>query len=456
MSMSDAWHTMTALELGRGVESGTIDPVALTDHFLARIEEVDTERSIYIRPMPERARAEADAARDRARRGLRRGPLDGVPISWKDLYDAAGVPTTGGTKLFTDQPPPDRDCLVLARATHAGSICLGKTNLPEFAFSALGINPHYGTPANAFDDRNRRLPGGSSSGAALSVARGLAAAGIGSDTGGSVRVPAAWSGLVGLKTTAGALPLDGVLPLVRALDTAGPLTRDVADAAALFSIMADLPQFDVDGFDVSRATFLLPKYLWSDLDADVAAVLDTALDRLGKAGARLEHVDIPEFEAVTDVFVGVGDLFSATAYAEWRDAIDARPHLVYPGILRRLKLAEGLSAVDFAASYLRIEDLTRSYYRRVADATAVLCPTTVLVPPMFETMESDPDAYAAAQRRIPRNTRVGNLMRLCGVSLPAGLADGLPVSLQVYGLPDTDRNLLVISSAIERALKAGV
>ncbi|MEE8202443.1 MAG: amidase, partial [Alphaproteobacteria bacterium] len=235
--MARDWHEMSALALGAGIDAGRIDPVALTEHFLERIAAADGEHAIYLRTTPERALTEARAARGRAKAGLRRGPLDGVPISWKDLFDSAGVATTAATPLLADRVP-DADAAVLARATRAGLVCLGKTNLTEFAFSGLAINPHYGTPANPFDARTPRVPGGSSSGAAVSVARGLAAAGIGSDTGGSVRIPAAWNGLVGLKTTAGLLPLDGVVPLAPSLDTVGPLTRDVADANAVFAVLA--------------------------------------------------------------------------------------------------------------------------------------------------------------------------------------------------------------------------
>ncbi len=235
--MTMPWHEMTALALGEAIATGAIDPVDLAEHFLARIEAGDAEHSVYLAATPERARAESQAAALRAREGRRIGPLDGVPMSWKDLFDSAGVATTAASTLFADRVP-EADAALLARASRAGMVCLGKTNLTEFAFSGLGINPHFGTPANAYDAEVARVPGGSSSGAAVSVARGLAPAAIGSDTGGSVRIPAAWNGLVGLKTTAGLLPMAGVIPLAASLDTAGPLTRDVADANAVLAVLA--------------------------------------------------------------------------------------------------------------------------------------------------------------------------------------------------------------------------
>lgn len=453
--MTNAWHDMTALELGAGIASGDIDPVSLAEHFLARIEAEDTDHTVYIRATPERAIAEATAARARAQSGLRRGPLDGVPMSWKDLVAMAGEPTTGGSPLFAQQPPATHDALQLSRAMRAGMVCLGRTNLPEFAFSAMGINPHYGTPANPFDPETPRVPGGSSSGAAVSVSRGLAPAGIGSDTGGSVRIPAAWNDLVGLKTTAGVLPNDGVLPLVRDLDSVGPLTRDVADAAAIFAVLAADEPIDLEGASVEGAQFLLPDMLWSDVDDDIAAVMDDAIARLEAAGAYFTRKAVPELDEITEKFLSFGDLFSATAYAELREKVDAQPDLVYEQILRRLHLAVGASAVDVLQGWLEIDKCAERYYPRVAPYTAVLCPTSTMSPPIIADVQTDAEAYAEAQRRIPVNTRTGNLLRLCAVTVPAGLANGLPAGLMVYGLPNRDRYILRVAKGVEQALSNG-
>ena len=450
--MTGAWHGMTALELGAGIAGGDIDAVDLAEHFLDRIEQEDLDHSIFIRATPERAKAEAVAARDRAQSGLRRGPLDGVPMSWKDLVAMAGEPTTGGSPLFAQQPPATRDALLLSRATRAGMVCLGRTNLPEFAFSAMGINPHFGTPANPFDPDTPRVPGGSSSGAAVSVARGLAPAGIGSDTGGSVRVPAAWNNLVGLKTTAGVLPNVGVLPLVRDLDTVGPLTKDVADAAAIFAVLAADEPVDLAGASVKGARFLLPEMLWSDVDADISSAMDVAIGRLESAGAQIIRDEVSELDEVTKIFLTFGDLFSATAYAELREKVDAQPNLVYDQILRRLHLSVGASAVDVIHAWIEIDRCAQEYYARVAPFTAVLCPTTTISPPPIADVETDAEAYATAQRRIPINTRTGNLLRLCGVTVPAGFASGLPTGLMVYGLPDQDRYILRVAKGVEQAL----
>ena len=247
--MSDGWLWMTAADLGRGIEAGAIDARDLAEVYLDAIAAHPDAARIYVRATPERARAEADAARARARAGLRRGPLDGVPISWKDLFDTAGVPTEAGSALLAGRTP-DRDAAVLAAATRAGLVCLGKTHLPELAFSVLGINPITATPPNINDPE--LAPGGSSSGAAASVAFGLAAAGIGSDTAGSARVPAAWNDIVGLKPTHGLLTLEGVVPLRPGFDSVGTLSRSVEDASLLLAALGAGPAADLAGAPAGR------------------------------------------------------------------------------------------------------------------------------------------------------------------------------------------------------------
>ena len=192
--------------------------------------------------------------------------------------------------------------------------------------------------------------------------------------------------------------------------------------------------------------------LWDDIDEDIAEVMNAAIGRLESAGAQIVREEVAELEQVTSIFLTFGDLFSATAYAELREKVDAQPDLVYGQILRRLRLSVGASAVDVIRAWMEIDRCARDYCTRVAPFTAVLCPTTAISPPAIADVESDADAYAAAQRRIPVNTRTGNLLRLCGVTVPAGFAGGLPAGLMVYGLPDQDRYILRVAKGVERAL----
>lgn len=450
--MNDTWHNMTALALGAAIGEGDIDPVDLADSYLARIAQEDTDNTVFISVTADRARSEAKAAQKRAQSGLRLGPLDGVPISWKDLFDSAGTATTGGSEVFRNRVPT-HDAETLARATRAGMVCLGKTNLSEFAFSGLGINPAFGTPVNPFDAVTPRCPGGSSSGSAVSVARQLAPISIGTDTGGSVRIPAAWNGLVGLKTTSGVVPAKGVLPLSRQFDTVGPLAQDVADANALFAILCGGKAADLVGTSVRGKRFLVPdNCVWDKAEEGVVTCLEAAFEKLAAKGAVIERGNVPEFDAVTDLCNTVGNLFSPEAYAEWRDVIENQSDQIYDEVTRRFKIAETMSSIDVAQAMHKLRSLRTSYLKRVAGFDAVLMPSTPITAPAIAPLEADSTAYAKANILALYNTRLGNLLTLSSLTLPAGQAGGMPVGLMMYGLPKRENALLRNGSGIEKAL----
>ena len=447
------WHAMSACALGDGIAAGDIDPVALCEHFLARIAAHNGEQQVYLHVTAERARAEAGAAALRARDGLRRGPLDGVPISWKDLFDSAGSPTTAASPIFAGRVP-EADAVLLARAGRAGLVCLGKTNLTEFAFSGLGINPHYGTPPNAYDDAVLRVPGGSSSGAAVSVARGLAPAAIGSDTGGSVRIPAAWNGLVGLKTTAGLLPLDGVIPLAPSLDTAGPLCRDVADANALFAVLAGQRPADLAGATLGAKRLLVPSnVVWDGVDPAIEGTVRAAIDRLAEAGAEVVQEEVPEFAEVEALFAKHGPLVAAEAYARWHDLVDTQADKIYHNVLKRFWAGSEISVAAFETMRRALDRISLRLHARLARVDALVAPTTLISPPPIAELEADDDAYAAANGGALRNTSLGNVLRVCAITLPCGGDDkGLPVGLMLLARPFTESALLRLSAACEAAL----
>ena len=450
--MTEKYQNMTALQLGAGIGNGEIDPVALAEFFLARIAERDSEHKVFITVTAERALAEAEAARDRAEAGLRYGPLDGVPISWKDLVDSAGVTTTGASEVFRDRVPT-RDAVILARATRAGMVCLGKTNLSEFAFSGLGINPAYGTPVNPFDADTPRCPGGSSAGSAVSVAAGLAPITVGTDTGGSVRIPAAWNNLFGLKTTAGVVPLKGVIALSRSYDTIGPLAKDVADATALFAVLSATKPVDLTGASLKGRRFLAPENcVWDGAEPALRAQVEKAISALAQAGAEIVRQDVVEFDQVTEICNTVGNIFSPEAYGEWREVIETKGDFIHHEVLRRFKIAETMSAIDTAEAFHKLRILRASYLNRVAGFDGVLMPTTPNLPPAIAPLETDSAAYAAANLSALHNTRLGNLLALSAATLPAGLANGLPTGLMIFGQPRREAALLRISAAAERAI----
>ncbi|MEM6479597.1 MAG: amidase family protein, partial [Pseudomonadota bacterium] len=289
------WLTQTAAAQGRAIGAGRLDPVALTEAYIDAIKAHPMAARIYARPTQDRARIEAVAAHDRAKAGQRLGPLDGVPISWKDLFDTAGIATEAGTALLKGRVPA-LDARVLRNATAQGLICLGKTHMTELAFSGLGLNPVTATPPNIHGAD--LVPGGSSSGAAASVAYGLAAAGIGSDTGGSVRVPAAWNDLVGLKTSSGRLSLEGVVPLCVRFDTVGPLTRSVEDAALLLAVMEARRPIDLKGVSLKGRRFIICESVaFEGIEDAPAKAFEEAVGRFEAAGADVTRRAFPSVSA---------------------------------------------------------------------------------------------------------------------------------------------------------------
>jgi aspartyl-tRNA(Asn)/glutamyl-tRNA(Gln) amidotransferase subunit A len=440
--MSDSWLWMAAAELGRGIEAGAIEARELTEVYLAAIDSHPQGPGIYARTTPERARAEADAAAGRARAGLRRGPLDGVPVSWKDLFDSAGVATEAGSALLRDRVP-ERDAAVLAAATRAGLVCLGKTHMTELAFSGLGVNPVTATPPNINDPE--LAPGGSSSGAAASVAFGLAAAGIGSDTGGSVRVPAAWNDLVGLKTTHGLLPLDGVVPLCPRFDTVGPLCRSVEDAALLLAALGG-PATDLAGARIEGARLMVlddPALPCGDVPR---AAFEAALGRLEAGGARLERGTVPGTAAALGL---ASCLFAGEGYGVWREIIEAKPELMFHQIRDRFRIGAGFSAADFVGAWRRLDGHRAAWGAATARFDAVLLPTTPNLPPNVERLLAEAEYYAGENLETLRNTRVANLLGLCALTLPTGAPS---CGLMAMAAPGAEARLLRLGAAMERVL----
>ncbi|KIN75273.1 Amidase [Sulfitobacter noctilucae] len=439
------WLTMTAADLGRGIGAGEIDPVALCQTYLGAIEVHPLRDRIYARVTGDRALAEAAAAAERAASGHRLSPLDGVPISWKDLFDTAGIGTEAGSKLLEGRVP-DRDAVVLANATAAGLVCLGKTHMSELAFSGLGYNPSTSTPPCVNDAD--AVSGGSSSGAAASVAFNLAAAAIGSDTGGSVRVPAVWNDLVGLKTTSGRLTLEGVVPLAMKFDTIGPLCRSVEDAGLLLALLegskpADLRQADLSG----RHFAILRTLAMTDLDDAPRAAFETACAKLIEAGATIDEIDVPEVEEANAL---AGCLYTTEAYGLWRDIIEANPDKMYSEILERFRLGQNHSGADYVAAWAKTDALRAQYDAAVAGYDAVLVPTCPILPPNLARLEQDHDYYLSENLMTLRNTRIGNLMGVCAITLPT---DTPSCGLMLMCPPDMEETLLRLAAAAEEALR---
>ncbi|MDG2340825.1 MAG: amidase family protein [Paracoccaceae bacterium] len=435
----------TAAELGRAIGAQELDPVELATAFLDAAELHEFGDRIYARLTRDRAISEAAAARDRAISGQRLSALDGVPISWKDLVDSAGVATEGGTALLEGRVP-DQDAEVLRNATAAGLVCIGKTHLSELAFSGLGYNPV--TATTPCVNNHAAVSGGSSSGAAGSVAFGIAAAAIGSDTGGSVRVPAAWNDLVGLKTTSGRLPLKGVVPLCARFDTVGPLTHSVEDASLILAALEGSKPVDLRGVSLQGVRLAsLQTSVRDDLAPAVAAAYQSACERLQSAGAEIVAVEFAEIQEALEL---APVLFAPEAYGTWKSTIEASPDKMFPEILERFRSGANVLASDYIAAWQAIDDIRAKWSETFAGFDAVLCPTTPNLPPNLADIEKHGDAYKTANLMTLRNTRVGNLMGLSALTLPTGVPScGITLMGKAFG----EEALLRVGAASEEALR---
>ena len=442
--MSATWTAMTASELGREIEAGRINPVELAEFFLDAVARHPLGERIYARLTPRRARSMAMAAHGRAKAGLRLGLLDGVPLSWKDLFDTAGALTEAGSGLLKGRMP-GTDAEVLATATRGGSVCLGKTHMTELAFSGLGLNPVTATPPCINDDR--AVPGGSSSGGAASVAFGLAPAAVGSDTGGSVRLPAAWNDLVGLKTTHGRLSLAGVVPLIPRFDTVGPLAKSVEDCAEILALLEGRRAADLTGAGIAGARLaVLDTVAMDGLRERPALGFEGAVDRLSVAGAEITHIAAPE---VAEALALGTVLFPAEAWATWGEAIEAAPEKMFPPVLARFRSGAKVLAADWIRAWTGLERVRRQWAERVAGFDAVLVPTSPILPPDRERLLTDPDFFTAENLLALRNTRIGNLMGGCVLTLPTGQPS---CGRSLMAGPGQEERLLRLGAGAARAL----
>lgn len=442
--MSSDWLWMSMGDLGRGIGAGDIDPVVLTDTYLDAIDTHSLRDVIYTDLTPDRAQAEAKAASQRAKLGQRRGPLDGVPISWKDLFDTAGVATEAGSKLLSGRVPK-QDARVLQNASAAGLVCLGKTHMSELAFSGLGYNPMAATPPALHDAEG--APGGSSSGAAASVAQGLAACGIGSDTGGSVRIPSVWNDLVGLKTTSGRLSLEGVVPLAARFDTVGPLCRSVEDAALMLAALEGSVPADLRGarFDGMRL-LALQNVVLDDLEDAPRAGFEIARAKLKDAGATI--ID-REIKLVDEVLALAGILVTSETYGTWKDEIEAAPEKMYGEVRDRFRAGKSHGAADFVAAWHRLAALRSMWLAETAGYDAVLLPSVPILPPNVKRLAAEPGYYVSSNLMALRNTRIGNLLGLSSLTLPTGVP---ATGIMFLGAPMGEERLLRLGAAAEAAL----
>jgi aspartyl-tRNA(Asn)/glutamyl-tRNA(Gln) amidotransferase subunit A len=452
-SMIENLEKLSATEVGRLIARGCLDPVEVAEFFLGRIER-DRDNPSFILVTRKRALEEASASRKRHREGRAAGPLDGAPIAWKDLVDMAGERTTAGSALFADSAPKEKDAPIVTNLSAAGMVALGKTNLSEFAFSALGLNPHFGTPRNPRDPVTPRIAGGSSSGAAVAVAGGLAPCAIGSDTGGSIRAPASFCGIVGFKTSEGRIDKQGVFPLSRTLDTIGPMAHTVEDCVLIDMALRGQSSTSVRPINLSGVEFVVPdKTGIDDAEAAVTANLEAAMKRLAAAGAKVTSRPVRSIGAMRDLIALYGSLVAIEAYAEHRAIFDsADAERMDRRVVARAIGGRVASAHDAINLQRGREHLIAALTDDLKGALLVL-PTTPMTAPAIDALERDDEHSRVTNLRAIHYTFLGNLFRMCGLALPSGTdAAGLPTGVQFLAPSGDDERLLSIGLSMESAL----
>ncbi len=406
--------------------------------------------SVFTRLYPEAALLAAGHADAKREAGVKQSPLAGLPVSIKDLADVAGETTLAGSVVLHDAAPAKADATVVRRLREAGAAIIGKTNMTEFAFSGLGLNPHYGTPANPADPFVARIPGGSSSGAAVSVAAGMCVAALASDTGGSIRIPAALCGLVGFKATKQRVPTDGTVPLSSTLDTLGAITRSVDDCILLDAILSGdavaIPELPLKGLRLAVPTTMM----FDDIDAHVAASFVTAMTRLSQAGAQI--VEIPM--ALLNDYPSLAIFSAAEAWRWHRNLLTAREAEYDRRVAMRIRLGASFSDADIRGAHIARAAWIASAEQEIAPFDAIVMPTTPIVAPEIATLTASDEAYLIANRLVLRNNAAINFLDGCAISIPVHEPGTLPVGLMLAGARLRDAHVLGVARTVEAALRS--
>jgi aspartyl-tRNA(Asn)/glutamyl-tRNA(Gln) amidotransferase subunit A len=443
----------TAVEIGLAYRAGTSDPVAVTRCLLDRIEDAWADNA-FIAVTRERALAEAQEAASRYRNKRPLSALDGVPIAWKDNIDVAGARSTAGSALRRASEIAETDAPCVANVAAAGMICLGKLNMTEFAYSGLGLNPHFGTPVNPNDQKVHRSPGGSSSGSGAAVAAGLVPCSVGTDTGGSVRIPAAYNGVVGFKTSEGRIETDTMVPLSRTLDTIGPLGRSVTDCALLDMVLRGAVAIEAVRADIADLNIVVATNIVLDeASPDVLENLEASLAVLERAGANVSRRHVKALDEATEITARHGSLTAAEAYHEYHEIIDSgEAKKIDARVVHRIAQGKKMSAHDLLSIQNGRRKAIANLRSELSDALLVM-PTTPITAPEVAPLEADQELFHEINLRTLRNTMLGNTLRLCGLAIPNGRdRDNLPTSILFSGVYGDDVRLLSFGLEIERIL----
>ena len=442
----------TLAALSSALAAGKTTSRQLVEECLARIEDPAGEGArAFIKVHAAGARASADAIDGLRKAGRAPGPLAGIPFGVKDLADIAGDPTPAGSTVLAGAKPASANAPVIQRAVDAGLVIMGRTNMTEFAFSGLGINPHYGTPKSPWDRATGRIPGGSSSGTGVAVADGMVFAGLGTDTGGSCRIPAAMNGVVGYKPTARRVPITGILPLSTSLDSVGPLANSVACCAAVDAVFAGIPLPALRAMPIAGLRLAVPtNFMFEGVDDIVAAAFERSVAALSAAGAIIVRrafpvlADIPRANAA-------GGLAAPEAWAWHRALIGQKAGGYDPRVLVRIRGGEFMSAADYIDCLNARADICARMNADTADYDALMMPTCPLVPPAIAALDDEAE-YARVNMLQLRNNAVGNFLDRCAISLPCHRPGDAPVGLMLIGETMGDAHLFRVAASVESAI----
>lgn len=443
----------TLHDLSTALADGRTTSRKLVEDCLARIGDPQGEGGrAFIKVDADGVRLQADAMDALRRAGRAPGPLAGIPFSVKDLADIAGQPTPAGSAVLAHAAPATAHAPVVQRILDAGLVVMGRTNMTEFAFSGLGINPHYGTPRSPWDRATGRIPGGSSAGAAVSISDRMAYGALGTDTGGSCRVPAAMCGITGYKPTARRVPITGILPLSTSLDSVGPLANSVACCAAIDAVFAGEPQPDLAPLGVDGLRLAVPLgFVLEGMDATVAAAFERALSTLSAAGARVLPVEMKVLDDIGQANAG-GGFAAAEAWAWHRRLLASSGNGYDPKVKSRILRGQGMTAADYLDLLAARADIIARFDAVTSEYDAVLLPTCPLIPAPIAALEQDAD-YARVNMLQLRNPSIGNFLDRCAISLPCHREGEAPVGLMLMGETLGDAWLFRVAAGVEAALK---
>jgi aspartyl-tRNA(Asn)/glutamyl-tRNA(Gln) amidotransferase subunit A len=446
-------NTPTLASLADDLDSGRTSARKLVDECLARIADTAGEGAQAFIHVDAEAAIEAAEAMDRLRE-VKAAPsaYAGIPVSIKDLFDIKGQVTRAGSRALDDSPPAEADAPVVARLRRAGFIVIGRTNMTEFAYSGMGINPHYGTPKSAWHRDVGHVPGGSSSGAAVSVVDRMAHGALGTDTGGSCRIPAAYNGIVGFKPTQRRVPLDGGVPLSFTLDSFGPLARTVGCCAVLDAVLANETVAPLQPRSIRGMRLAVPTTVALDeLEDEVAKTFDRALDKLSREGALIERIEVPEFLDVAPMNAK-GGFAAAESYAWHRYLIVSKGDIYDPRVSSRILRGESMSAAEYIDLLDARKSLIARATARLAPYDALVLPTTANTPPRIADLADD-KAFTKANLLSLRNCTLINMIDGCAISLPAHREGEVPVGLMLAASGGSDRRIFELAAAMEAVIR---